>query len=495
MDSLQPFEFQVPETIGLFRILQPLGEGGMGAVFLGQRMEQFSQQVAIKILHPHLFPQTAVAAIEREGQILTILDHPGIVRMLDRNISESGLRYIVMEYVEGLPLDQFCDQHRLPIRDRIEILLKVLDAVEFAHRHLVVHADLKPANILITSDKQPKLLDFGVAAILSEQAETNQSTDENFGSMTALYASPEQQAGERLTVASDLFSLGVIAQIVLTGVAPKRALIAGEQSAERGRTRVSLPRELKALDADEIRSIVDSRNTTLKDLGSAIEGDLEAILAKALQVDPQQRFQSAQEMSGDLQRYLLGYPVHSHPISLGLRSWKWILRNKVAAALAFVFLLVSIASAIGVIAQATHAARQREIAQTRLRDLVRLTDVLAGELYDSVHGLPGSESAQAALLTNAHQTIDALTRDSGQDPQLGMELANEYEKLARLDMNSVPRSQLAEQRSIDDLNRGLAILNRLAASHPIDAESLSKRIQEMARLRDSIVTERVFSGR
>jgi predicted Ser/Thr protein kinase len=483
----QSFDFPVPATIGHFRILRPLGEGGMGVVFLGERMEQFSQQVAIKILHPHLFPESAVAAIEREGQILTALDHPGIVRILDRSITETGLRYIVMEYVDGLPLDQFCDGHRLPVRDRIEILLKVLDAVEFAHRHLIVHADLKPSNVLITGDKQAKLLDFGVAAILSEQADSGQATSQHFASMTALYASPEQQVGERLTVASDIYSVGVIAQMVIAGIAPRKLEAGTAQAKAHSFSRVTLVKELKTLAPEEIDQIAVARGTTRRELIVALEGDLEAILANALEVNPQQRFQSAEEMSEDLRRYLLGYPVHSHPVSWGSRSWKWVLRNKIAATFAFVFLLVSIASALGVIAQATHAARQREIAQTRLLDLVRLTDVLAGELYDSVHGLPGSESAQAALLNSAHQTIDALTRDNGEDPQVGLELANEYEKLARLDMSRTPRTAEARRQSIGDLNRGISIMNRLAARHPFDGGSLSKRIDEMTRLRDSFM--------
>ncbi len=355
--------FEIPQTIGPFRVLRLLGVGGMGAVYLGERMEQFSQQVAIKIFHPSLLPDAADGKLQREAQLLAALEHPGIVRMLDAGITDDGLRYIVMEYVDGVPLDKFCDDHRLQTRRRIEILLDVLDAVEHAHRHLVVHADLKPENILVTAEGKPRLLDFGVATILSDFGAPQLSLPEIAqeesveGSYTALYASPEQRAGERLTVASDIYSLGLIARNILIGVKPGRA----DDSA-------ALPvGRVQALDPDSLKSVAALRATTSGGLLAALRGDVEAIVSRALLHDPAERFQSANQMREEFKRHLMGYPIQTRRFGRWTLARKWVLRNQLAASLGCVFLLVALFSIIGVVRQATDAARKRQMAQTRLQ--------------------------------------------------------------------------------------------------------------------------------
>jgi len=451
----------------------------MGVVYLGERMEQFSQQVAIKILHPHLFPSIADAAIEREGQVLAALDHPGIVRMLDLGVSETGLRYIVMEYVDGIRIDEYCDLHRLSVRRRIEILLEMLAAIEYAHRHLVIHADLKPANTLVTAEGKSRLLDFGVATVLSGQL-ANQDGSAKY---TELYASPEQRAGERLTVASDIYSAGLIAQIILTGQPPRPIAIGVGASDVESQSTATSARSLKGLPRTSIEQIAASRDTTSDGFIASIRGDVEAILAKALLVDPRERFQSMQEMCDEFRRHLMGYPIHARPAGWVTRTRKWVLRNKLAASFALVFLLVAIFSVVGVVYQATNAAHKREIALTRLHDQVRLTDVLAGELYSSVHGLQGADKAQDALLKSARETIDTLAADEAKDPELSAELAQEYEKLARLELSRSPQTAEANRESIDELDRGLNMLSRLPANDPAFSEA-RQRIPELAHLRD-----------
>ena len=489
MQPYDPITSEIPQSIGPFRVLRLLGAGGMGAVYLGERIEQFSQQVAIKILHPHLFSAAADAKLEREGQLLAALEHPGIVRLLDLGATESGLRYIVMDYVGGLPIDAYCDSHRLPLPSRIRILLDVCEAVEHAHRHLVVHADLKPENILVTEEGKPRLLDFGVATILSglgapQPGSAEQAPGE--GDHTALYASPEQRSGQRLTVASDIFSLGLIAQSVLSGLQPELLPVSVLHS---NPAVGGISKKLRALNHDSLERIAAARATTPSGLLASIHGDLEAILAKALRLDPKERFASAHELKDEFERVLLGYPILTRPVAWPARIRKWVLRNKLAAALGCVFLLVVLFSIAGVVRQSMEAARKRQIAQTRLHELVRLTDLLAGDLYDSVHGLQGSESAQAALLNSAHQTIDKLSAEDDRDAQLELELAREYEKLARLELGRTPLTAEALGKAQEDIAKEAAILKRMDSSDAEVARIEARLPQLMQSSKDAAKTQ------
>ena len=493
MESPKPNRVEIPETIGPFRIARVLGEGGMGVVYLAERIEQFSQQVAIKILHPSLFSKAAEPSIVREGKFLAVLDHPGIVRMLDLGESATGARYIVMEYVDGLPLDAFCDLHRLSLRRRIEILIDVLEAVEYAHRHLVVHADLKPANILVNADGRPRLLDFGVATFLTASGAQQPATGQTLDQYTALYASPEQRAGERLTVASDIYSLGLIAESVILGVSPELLPIAAVETQASHLSANGIAKKLGSLDKQTLQEIAERRSTTADKFLSTVHGDIESILAKALQVKPDERFQSAQEMHDEFRRYHFGYPIQTRPIGWLMGAKKWVLRNKLAAAFGFVLLAVILVSIFGIVWRTREASRNRQIAISRLHDLVRLTDSLAGELYDSVHGLQGSEAAQAALLKSAHETIHKLEMEHDSDLQLKLEMAREYEKLARLELNITPQTSDSMHQSSDDVERELSILKSLPASSP-DVHQLLERVPKVNQTQSGPVANPVLKS-
>ncbi len=449
----------------------------MGTVYLGERVEQFSQFVAIKILHPQLLDESAAATIEREAQALAALDHPGIVRVLDLGIAASGLRYIVMEYVDGIALDVFCDQQRLSLKRRMAILSAVFDAVEYAHRHLVLHADLKPENILVTADETLRLLDFGVATILSERGGPGLDS----GSYTTLYASPEQRLGERLTAASDIYSLGLIAQSILAGVRPEVLPLQSRSEEAQGRALADTAKRLMQLDSLALQTIAENRSVTAEVLLKSIGGDLAAILAKALRPLPGERFPGVQEMGDEFNRYFSGYPILTRPSSRINQFMKWVLRNRLTAALSSMLFLVLLLSIAGVLIQAREAARKREIAQTRLHDLVRLTDLLAGDLYESVRGLHGSEAAQSALLTSAHETMRKLSGEVERDAQLELELAQAYEKLARLELSRTPLTADAVQQAAQDLRDESAMLTRLPAKDP-QVKQLLRGLPEALRL-------------
>jgi len=213
-----------------------------------------------------------------------------------------------------------------------------------------------------------------------------------------------------------------------------------------------------------LQDIAERRSTTVGKFLSTVHGDIESILAKALAVKPDDRFQSVQEMHDELRRYLLGYPIQTRPTGWLVGAKKWVLRNKLAAAFGFVLLAVVLVSVFGVVWRTREASRNRQTAIARLHDLVRLTDSLAGELYDSVHGLQGSEAAQAALLKSAHETIHKLQMEHDSDLQLKLEMAREYERLARLELSVTPQTSGSMRQSSDDVERELSILKSLPAS-------------------------------
>ena len=442
----------MPSSIGAFRLAGSLGAGGMGTVYLGERIEQFAQRVAIKILHPDLFASGPSATFTQEGSILTTLDHASIVRLLDRGTSPEGLHYIIMEFIDGLPIDQFCDLRRLSLQERIHLLLEVIDAVDYAHRHLVVHADLKPANILVTSEGKPRLLDFGIAHFLSATA-TNPEASHAF---TPHYASPEQRSGERVTVATDVYALGILTTLLLGGTTSPQPI-------------TQTLKALQTSESENLDTIAEARCTTPAALITALTGDLEAILLKAIQTprDETPRYDTVDALRDDLRRYLTGRPITARPATPLQRTGMWIRRHRLAAAMVLLLVTTIVLSTAGVIWQTAHATRQRRIAQERLHDLVRLTGILEGELYDSVNPLPHSESARNSLLKGATDTLDTLAHDDSKDPVLALQVAEQYEKLARLQLTlNTPQ---ATANALADINKGIALLQTIPATddqHP-----------------------------
>ena len=474
-------DFEVPGQVGPFHVVGTLGAGGMGTVYLGERTELFAQRVAIKILHSERENGDAAPTAGREEHLLQSLDHANIVRLLDSGVSSKGQRYLVMEYVDGVPIDRYCDQRRLSVQDRIGLLLQVMGAMEYAHRHLVLHSDLKPANILVTPEGMVKLLDFGVATTLQESGAEETAQPDGY---TASFASPEQRAGERLTIASDVYALGVLASLLLTGAVPEKATVSPDKNAP-----VTSPvRALRHRNLQLIREIAESRSTNPDKLTAMLKGDLEAILQKALRGDPADRFLSVEEFSSDLRRYLEGRPIAAKPAGSVDRVFKWALRHRLAGALGVVLLSVLGLSTLGVVWQTAHAARQRRLAQTRLHDLVRLTGALEGELYDSVDPLAHSEAAKSYLLRGATDTLDRLAADDSRDTVLSLELAQQYGRLAGLrlaEQGQSGRDAATRREALADVAKAAALLETV---RPSDAQfaAAQKQRAELSALENRI---------
>jgi serine/threonine-protein kinase len=491
----------IPVSIGPFRIVKRLGAGGTGSVFLGERSEHFQQRVAIKTLLPRFFAGAADASLEHEAQVLLQLNHPNIVRFLDCAVTQAetamvgaGSRYLVMEYVEGVAIDVYCDRHRLKTRQRVELLVQAMDAVEYAHQRLVVHSDLKPSHILV-SEKMPvpegdaatkgdserisdegkvKLLDFGVATLLSTPGVGEPAP------FTPAFASPEQRRGEPVTVLADVYALGAITSLILTGVLPApAALTANEwQEAARGESPVDGYRKL---DGEERRRIAEARGTTATGLRVELRGDLEAVLEKAMRWNPEERYASVAGLSGDLRNYLYALPVSARTASPPYLARKWVLRHKLAAGLAMASILLMVLSAVGVVWQAASATRQRQIAETRLHELVGLTGTLDGELYTSVDPLARSQGAKDLLLAGATRTLDTLAVEDARDTVLDVELAQQYERLARLRIARNPR----DPEAVADLLKGIAALGNVPYRDPQHGAA-AKQLARLEALQQAI---------
>ena len=316
---------EAPRRIGVYELDRLIGKGGMGAVYLAHRGDgQFEQHVAVKLIALPLETEVFRRRFERERQILATLEHPNITRLVDGGLTPHGDPYLVMEYVSGQPLDRYCDQHRLPVRERLTLFRQVLNAVEYAHRHLIVHGDLKPSNILVNDEGLVKLVDFGTSRFLDEESKTLTAA-----ALTPKYASPEQLRGEPLTTGSDVFSLGMILYELLTGVS---AFQSGTSflSVFRRAVQETNPTEPASAVTEEASA---QRRATLTELRQFIRGDLSSILLKALSHDPKRRYRQIADFEADLDNHRVARPVLARRQTFVYRTRKFAARHRVALSL------------------------------------------------------------------------------------------------------------------------------------------------------------------
>lgn len=312
---------------GRFRIVREIGQGGMGVVYLAERVDgQFDQQVALKVIHRGAGRRSAIRFL-RERQILANLVHPKIARLLDGGVCPSGRPYLVMEYIEGRPIDRYCTEEGLGTKERVALLAEICEAVQVAHQHLVVHRDLKPSNILVTDSGEVRLLDFGIAKLIGGDAsETPGLTQTGGPVMTPQYASPEQYRGDPITVASDVYQLGLVAYELLVGRRPFDLAEASPMEAVRRVCFETPTRPSMAAPSEGLRR--------------GLAGDLDAILGQAMHKEPGRRYRSVDPLRDDLQRFLAGRPVSARPDRLGYRLGKFLARHRWQAVVAAIGLVV-----------------------------------------------------------------------------------------------------------------------------------------------------------
>lgn len=368
------------QTFGVYTLLSEIGHGGMGTVWLAERNDgRFERRVAVKVLNIALMGRGGEERFKREGRILGSLTHPHIAELIDAGVSQAGQPFLVLEYVEGDHIDRYCDQCKLDIRTRIELFLDVLQAVAQAHANLIVHRDLKPSNILVRSDGQVKLLDFGIAKLLEGDGHGAGSplTLEGGRAMTPQYAAPEQMKGEAVTTATDVYALGVLLYVLLTGQHP-----AGPGSHTAASlmkaildTEPTRPSEVvAAAQTDgERRAVTAGKRATAPDkLRRILRGDLDTVVLKALKKEPKERYLSASALADDLRRCLKNEPISARPDTVAYRANKFVRRHSVAVALAAVAIVGTAAGVAGTFVQAAKARAQRDFA---LRQLARAESI------------------------------------------------------------------------------------------------------------------------
>lgn len=341
----------VGATYGAWRLEARIAEGGVGTVYRAFRVDgAFSRPVAVKVLNVGLVSAAMRERFLREPHLLGRLEHPHIARLLDGGATPEGLPYLVMELVDGRPIDRYCDDQRLDLRARLALFVKVCGAVDHAHRALVVHRDLKPSNVLVTAEGEPRLVDFGVAELLADNAEASRAPS----AYTPEYASPEQIRGAPVGIAGDVWSLGVVLHELLTGRRPYAAQqvrdLADHPTRALPRRPASAEFAAAAADASARAAARASRPAVLV---RTLSGDLDAIVAAALVVDPQRRYANCREFAADIGRYLAGHPTQARPGGMLWHLWKFARRNAVACVLAACL----VASAIVGTGVSVHMAR------------------------------------------------------------------------------------------------------------------------------------------
>jgi serine/threonine-protein kinase len=332
--------------LGPYKIVRRLGRGGLGSVYLANREEEFTKQVAIKVIRRTVATAELLRRFEFERQILATIEHPNIARLLDGGTTEDGLPFLVMEYIDGEPVDQYCDRRKLPVVQRLELFLTICEAVSTAHRKLVVHCDIKPDNVLVTSEAVPKLVDFGIARILGPEAviESADEGDTGLRMLTPDYASPEQLRGEALTTGSDVYSLGVLLYELLTGSRPhtvgqlsldEAARLVSETGPRRPSTvpgSAALRRTAAGRDTAEIEKAAANRSTTPSRLERQLAGDLDSIVLEALSPDPEDRYPAVERLADDIRRFLGGYPVAARAAGVWYRGARFVQRHRLSVA-------------------------------------------------------------------------------------------------------------------------------------------------------------------
>ncbi len=438
--------------VGPYRVLRELGRGGTGIVFLAERIDdEFHRLVALKVLRYVAWDRRSREMLTSERRVLSQLQHPNIAALLDWGTTPEGAPWLATEYVEGEPIDQYCRARHLSVADTLVVFEQVCEAVQYAHRRLVVHRDLKPANVLVTDAGLVKLLDFGISKPMNEASATA-TTERRF---TPAYASPEQIKGGIITAATDVHALGLMLYELLTGVLPYASASLEDLSRRLEDKPVPLPSHAPGLSRDRQR---------------AIRGDLDRIVLHALEREPERRYPSVEQFLGDVERHRAGFPITAERPSSVERAMKFARRHSVPVALA---LLAAAALVIGTsvaIAKARAAERERQIAQQRFDDVKNLAHWVIFDAHDMIRLVPGPGSVEVRrqLLAKAVEYLDRLNADRSNDDSLRKEVAQAYIRVAYSQGGLAGTNLGQTTASIKNYRAALQILDDLWPRHPDD---------------------------
>lgn len=472
-------------TIGPYRLTQILGHGGAGTVYLGERADrQYSAQVAIKVVEGAALNAEIGRRFKAERQILASLNHQNIARLIDAGETHAGYPYLVMEYVHGEPIDKYCDRKKLNVEQRIELILKVCGAIQYAHQNLIVHRDIKPGNILVLPDGTPKLLDFGIAKLLdtSDAAAAMALTRMNDRVLTPEYASPEQILGQTITTASDVYSLGMVLFELLTGLRPYKISTSSQLELERticvvdpSRASTVVRQALTHVTSDpqpsrNIYTIAESRQITPMRLRARLNGDLDAILARALRKEAIHRYNSVEQFADDLRRHLAREPVLARQGNWVYYTQRFARRHALGVAAATGFVTLITAALIVVSIQSKRIAEERDIANRE-----KQTSEAVASFMTNVFDAADPFTVQDREVT-AKELLDAAAKKIRED------LTQQQSVKARL-LESIGRSyrrQGLAHQGIGLLEESLAIRESIVGANDPD---LVNTLQELGKLK------------
>jgi serine/threonine-protein kinase len=435
--------FQRGTEIGPYRLDREIGGGGMGTVWQAERSDgRFERRVAVKFLSIALTGRIGQERFKREGRILGGLLHPHIAELLDAGVTEVGHPYLVLEHVEGEPIDEYCRRRNLDAHACVRLFLDVLAAVAHAHANLIVHRDIKPSNVLVTTDGQVKLLDFGIAKLMEQDGSAAATLTGEGMALTPLHAAPEQLTGEAVTTATDVYALGVLLYMLLAGQHPAGQGPHSPAEVLRAVVETEAPRPSNAT------GIPDKRRRNVR-------GDLDTIVARALKKNPAERYASVTALGEDLRRYLNREPIRARPDTLFYRASKFVGRNRMAVA------GVTLAS-VALIVTAGVAVRQGMDARNRFDQVRKMAHTFLFDFHDELDRVAGTTKAKELLVSTAREYLDSLSRSAGNDRDLLRELAEAYERLAEIQGGSSAANLNQRNAALESRTRAIEIRTRLA---------------------------------
>jgi serine/threonine protein kinase/tetratricopeptide (TPR) repeat protein len=409
------------KQIGNYKLLRSIGQGGMGMVYSACLVtEDFQRQVALKLVKPSLASSQILRRFRMERQLLASLDHPNIARLLDAGTSEEGAPYLVMEYVEGLPIDRYCEAQKLSITDRLKLFATVCDAVQYAHQNLIIHRDLKPSNILVSSEGTPKLLDFGIAKLIRPEDSDEEElklTATDARPMSPHYASPEQASGGAITTSSDIYSLGVLLYELLTGNLPYDFKVRTPAGIEKTIC------ETEPVPPSQVE-IKGTRPEPADKLRKRLHGDLDMILLMAMRKEPQRRYSSVHQFAEDIRRQIDGLPVIAQSDTFGYRLSKFVNRHKAGVAAAIVAVIALISSTVVSVHFARQANREKIIAQQRFQDTRDLARFFITDFDSKIRA--GQTAARRELVSKGLDYLKRLSVEAAGDVELQREVISGY---------------------------------------------------------------------
>jgi serine/threonine protein kinase len=461
----------IGRRVGDYRLVEEVGRGGMSEVFKGVRDDdEYHKEVAVKVLRQGYDTKSLLKRFKVETQILATLDHPNIARLLDAGTTPEGLPFLVMDYIPGQPIDDYCAARKLSLKGRLDLFRALCGAVQYVHQHLMVHGDLKCTNVLVSERGTVKLLDFGIARLLAPTPGANlpEGKPTTHIALTPEYASPEQIRGGPVTTVSDVYSLGVVLYQLVTGVLPYR--LRGDFSYELA-TRI-LDQEARP---PSVACEIDG-------FARQLRGDLDNIILMALEKNPARRYPSVEAFEADLRRYLEGFPVSARAAGVPYRFFKFASRHKAGFAAISLLLATLIGGIVSTTWQARVADAERVRAERHFNEVRKLANVFMFDLHKAIEDLPGSTPARQMLVQNSLKYLEALSAESASEPSLQRELASAYEKVADVQGGYLTANLGDTPGALSSYRKSLLIRRTLSDADPNNRELRRELLRSYGKL-------------